>query len=544
MTEVALHKRLDLVCMYTVDEALHGSLIVFVTSLGDRYVTEVIAEVRVILIPHFGHDLGRRHFIMLRTSKKRQREVIHVVTPGAQQLATTALRSQRRRFNTPSLLVPVVAAASGAGLVGETLRRFWRRSSQNPKPKVTTQNQIEADPITQGYSRYKMPKKYPGIYSGRFRKAKAKPNVYNGVVFKQETGYNVSDDDGTALPGGLTSPTGCVWTGVTALVWQQFPRNVLLAILRKLCSSKGFEFNSADDKIQDTFSSLTAANVGTFQYIYTQSGAPNPIHRTVNIVVNNTWEDLAQAWLNDMIAHITSYHDIQFQKCFIQSRVDNVNNYQVPQSVMALNMIGLQISFTTTHTLFIQNRTRDTGGGDTTDAVDTNPLMGRIYMVKGSYLKSDLIQNTDVTWGVPNDGSGRFIIEPQKWVADSDQQQLFSRVVPRSAINGCYKVANVQLQPGEIKKASVTFKDKMAFNRLFFMAFMPGLATSWDFPIRYGKSMVVALQKVVRTATVDSQEAYDSRIQIACTNRQYFQIEAHPKRKTAFIPRNLQPEVA
>lgn len=448
----------------------------------------------------------------------------------------------------PHIVRDVVLPILGS-VISETLKRANNRKPkpENPRKRKRTapKTQIEIAEDTQGYSRRMPPKTYPGTFGGRFRRAKRKPNIYNGVVFKREDGFNLADDDGTQLPGALTSPTGCVWTGVSALVWSQFPRNILLAILRKLCASKGFEFNSADDRIDDTLGGSFAPNSGEFHYIYTSSGTVDPVHRVVQIVTHNTWEQLALDWLNDIAGHIGEYADIQFQKCFIQPRVDNASdNARILQSVMALNMIDMKISYTATHTMFIQNRTRDTGGGDTTDAVDTNPLMGRIYVVGNSYLKSNLIAATGDQWGVANDNSGRFEIHPQRWTVNSDQQQLFSRVVPKSAFSDCYKVANIKLQPGEIKKASVTKSDKMSFDRLFFLAFMPGLATNWDFPIRYGKSMVMGFQKVVRTAAVDSQTAYDSRIQLACTTRQYLRVEAHPKRKAAFIARNVQPEVA
>lgn len=479
---------------------------------------------------------------MLR-HRKRQRDTtfIEVITPGARELAKRR-SSVRSYFNTGKrrFLAPAAAVVGAAGIARTIANRVFRTVGTQTNPKPKTQEKNTQNPKNFVEKRYSN-----GMYSGRFKKGKRKPNVYNGVVMKRETGYNVADDDGTLTPGAYTSPIGCVWTGVTALVSDEFQRTVLLAILRKMCAAKGFEFNSGDDKINDTTQTAVGGSMGSFHYTFRQGGDNTSEERSIAMASTLKWIDLTNLWLADMKSLFSAYSDIKFDKIWIYSKANDAGNVTNIVPVMALNMIDLKIKYTATHSLFIQNRTKDTDGGDNTDAVDTNPLMGRIYIANGSYVRTNLQgQNAGVDWGRPNQGSGRFVIEPQKWTVNGDSQQLFSRLVPKSAFEDCYKSVNVKLQPGEIKKASVTHKKFVKFDTLFWKAFLPEMVLTERFPIQFGKSMVFGFQKIVRTATIDSATAYDSRIQIACTNRQYLAVEAFPVRKQAFIARNLQPEVS
>lgn len=478
---------------------------------------------------------------------KRKRESPYLY-PNLSRWAYTQIA---RELGIPESIVRLAPRA--VDLINE-YRGFYSPASEVGRPRAVAAavpDNIPTPTQTQTYT-YKRPKTQtqrapnnPGMYTGRFRKPKRQPNIYNGVVYKREDGFNVSDDDGTATPGAYASPIGSAWTGITALPWFEFPRNVLLSILRKLCAAKGFEFNSADDLVADTMNTTIGTNVGTFHYTYRKSGNNIPVEQSFAIVAGHTWGDLAATWVTNIGTFITSYGDIHFDKIWIYGKDNDGPNITNLMPVMSLNLTGMKIKYSASHSIFIQNRTKDTGAGESTDAIDTNPLYGKIYIIGNSFLRTNL-QSDDpgVAWGVANDQSGRFVIEPQKWTANGNMQQLFSRPVPKAAFNRCYQVSNIRLQPGEIKKATVTMRDTLSFDDLFMKVFLPGYATPEDMPIKYGKSMVVAFQKVVRTAAVNSSEAYDCRIQLACTTRQYQSIEAIPKRKQAFIAQNIQPEVS
>jgi hypothetical protein len=482
---------------------------------------------------------------MLRRNKRTRAgsSPINVYTPGARALAHSQ-KSVRAYFPTTKRARFGSAAAAVAGVAAgvEAVRRAVTRGTQTTNPKVKTKTKE---------TQKSAPKSMYGLnslYSGRFRRPRTKPNITRGIVFRREDAFTVEDSDGTAEPGAHTSPIGAVYTGVTAIVNNDFQINVLLAILRVLCRAKGFEFNSPDDLIKDTTNTLTGSNVGSFHYLYRQNGNNSPVDRSFSIGAEWTWWDLASNWFFDMNADtiMQKTGTFLFDKIFIYGKTNDASNVTVIAPLMSLNMRGLKISYNASHTLYIQNRTKDSGGDDNVETVDSNPIKGKLYVINTNSLQLGLMgQNPGVSVGTPNAQSGRFQIEPQLWTKDGAMQQLMARPPSKAAFRRCSAVRNITLQPGEIKKGSVNMTGKDYFDKIFTKFFSPIFAEGGtnEWAAHAGKSIIFGFEKCVRTSAVDSATAYACRLQLGCTNRQYLTVEAHPMRKQPFIAKNITQHI-
>lgn len=485
----------------------------------------MIAEVRVILNPHFGYDTGGRHFNMLRNRKRQRDEVLHFVTPGADRLLQRTVRGYRFNRNRPRLLVPISAAVAGAGVIGETIRRGYNRAtrafgSQTTKTKTKNKSTQTPKSLTMAY------------YNGRF-KAPMKISPLDGVIYKQEYPLVVTDAQTT---GG--AQLGCAWVGGTCISRNWFHQTILLAILRKLVRVGGHEFNSGDDRIVQILGSFVNNLAGELKYHYKSARTNLVSEHQISLESDATWNDVAAKWLSNLRSVFSTPDEIHFLRVHIIFKVNNNGNNRVMLPSWTLPMIGLKIKFKVSHTLFIQNRTNDSGNGDATDTVDTNPLMGKLYEINSSNIATQQItvQGPATTnYGVMSPSSGFLNIKPTDW-NEGSARQAWARPFGPKFLKGCKKVSNITLQPGEIKKHRIDFQDNISFDKLWLKVMGPEVDEDRN-PFLYGKSQLIGLSKVVRTNT---SLTAGPPIVLGCTARHFMVAEALPKTKMSFIAENVQ----
>lgn len=489
----------------------------------------MVAEVRVILIPHFGDQVGGRPFFIM--SKKRTR---YNTTP------TWVLAQLASELGIPRRLLTQVP-----NLADRILGYFNPRDpNQFPKPSTqrsTATKQIPFPVITETTEteETKHPKRrHNGMYVGRFNNQRKRPSVWSGVTEQLEYGLNVTDE---ATPGAGDNQIGCCWVGATAVVHKPFEKLVLLAILREMVNNSGHDFNNGDELVQGTLTTV-AGDSAKLHYGYRVNGDQTVLERSKTIGQTAKWNDVAADWYDDLDTAITLFSQINFEYVAIRSygisaTVDTIQ--QMP--LYNLSMRGMKIKFSCSSTMYVQNRTQATDGDDSAEVIDTNPLMGKIYVVNDTHVNAGLSTFAPgVSWGRPTIDTGYIQLQPNNWTNPQWKQQ-FARPFHFRNFDRCYSSANINLQPGEIKKNSIVFKDHIYFDELFLKAFMPGLVADVNarrYPLHYGKSQVFALQKVVRTGT-----AATSTISIACTLRTYMVIEAQSVKRRPFIAENKQTQV-
>lgn len=471
--------------------------------------------------------------------RKRQRGddfVINIVTPGAQELAkrprkvTEFFKSKKPRF-----LLPGAVVAAGAGLAVEGARRLYRSFGTQTDPVIHTRTKTKTK--TQ---KAKRRTQKAGMYVGRFKKQKKRPSVYNGVTQQMEYGLNVADE---ATPGAGDNQIGCCWVGSTALVHRPFEKLVLLSILREMVNNSGHDFNNGDELVMGTTNTVET-NTGRLFYGYRQNGDQTVVEREFPILQTAKWNDVVQDWYDDMGTAISQFTQWNFEYVAVRSNVNTTatsGGYLAQMPLYNLNMRGLKVKFSCTSTMFIQNRTQATDGDDSAEVIDTNPLMGKIYVINDTYVNAGMsTQNPGVSWGQPTLDTGYIQLQPNNWTNPQVKQQ-FARPFHHKNFDRCYTSAKITLQPGEIKKNTIAFADHLYFDTLFLKAFMPGLvatANARRYPYHYGKSQMFGLHKVVRSGTGTT-----SKVSLACTLRTYMTVEAQSVKKRPFIAENKQTQV-
>lgn len=369
------------------------------------------------------------------------------------------------------------------------------------------------------------------VYSGRFKPQRPISDL-NGVIYREESAKEI--DDAKTVGG---DQLGCAWVGTTCIVRNWFQRTILLAILRKLARAGGHEFNSGDEKVNQLIGTYTAPFTGTFIYHWKTARANLVTEDTVNINNNWTWNDLATGWLNDLRASFNNTDVVYFLRCHIQFRNnDPTNNNENVMASFTLPMVNLKLKFKVNNTIFIQNRTNDSGGGDNVDTVDTNPLYGKIYVVNDSQIATKQITvygPTSTAYGAPV--GGWITIDPTEWNEGSNRQ-LWARPFDAKVLGRCNLASNITLQPGEIKKNKISFQDELSFDKLFLKAFFPEVDQD-RYPFLYGKTQLVGLSKIVRT---NPSLTEGPAIKLGCTSRWFMIAEAIPRRRMSFIGENVQ----
>lgn len=493
----------------------------------------MIAEVRVILISSLRRpSRGSAIFIMSKKRTRYNTTPLWVIAQLAQELQI------------PQRLIRQVP-----GITDRILGYFNPRDPEQFPSRSTKRSTATDLPIplrttteTEKKKKKRTRKSFnEGMYVGRFRGQKKRPSVWNGVSAQFEYGLNVADE---ATPDAGDNQIGCCWIGSTAIIHRPFEKLVLLSILREMVNNSGHDFNNGDELVQGTVTTIASAT-GQLKYGYRQNGDQTVVERSVDIGQTNKWNDVVESWYNDMNTTISNFNQFNFE--YVALRVYDQTSgssggliSQMP--LYNLNMRGLKIKFSCSSTMFVQNRTQATDGDDSAEVIDTNPLMGKIYVINDTYVNAGLSTfNPGVSWGQPTIDTGYIQLQPNNWTNAQTKQQ-FARPFHHKNIDRCYTSAKITLQPGEIKKNTVTFKDYVYFDTLFLKTFMPGLvanANSRRFPFHYGKSQLMAFEKVVRSGT-----ATTSKIAIACTLRTYMTVEAQAVKKRPFIAENKQDQVA
>ena len=152
----------------------------------------------------------------------------------------------------------------------------------------------------------------------------------------------------------------------------------------------------------------------------------------------------------------------------------------------------------------VQNTTPGDGGGLTTDAIDANPIQGRLFKF------SDLVPDTRDTFEV----SGYTDLENDIANAPGDgmiipnvNPSISWRGIPdHTAFRNCIGYSKVFLQPGEIKNYKFAFNYIGTIDKLMrglWFGSNKRVHSALSTTHRMGQSLLFALEKVVRTGVQD-----------------------------------------
>ncbi|ALE29796.1 coat protein [Lake Sarah-associated circular virus-45] len=142
--------------------------------------------------------------------------------------------------------------------------------------------------------------------------------------------------------------------------------------------------------------------------------------------------------------------------------------------------------------LKVQNRSVSASAGTTSDAVDANPLMGKLYHFKGGCPRSRIV-NAALVESVP-DLSG--VITARAASLVSAGAQAMSEPPRGNAWWNCSGTSGVKLQPGHIKYDSVYYQNAMPILKFLTAMNMASGPTGKQIHL-FGKSSLLALEDVI-----------------------------------------------
>lgn len=196
----------------------------------------------------------------------------------------------------------------------------------------------------------------------------------------------------------------------------------------------------------------------------------------------------------------------------------------IPNNIVYFEAVGLSIEYTTSlekvfhcsadammvefdcvSNLQIQNRTKASGVGDETSALDitNNPLRGKQYM--GFYNLHPYRFNNDTSVAIPSlgytNGNGALYVGASNSEFTTDMSNLMKKPPPRSAFGNVVKNSYVQIAPGEIRRSKIRTHKKMSFNnfvKLYLDAFRGAtvIYTLNEALVRAGKACFFGFEKM------------------------------------------------
>jgi hypothetical protein len=340
--------------------------------------------------------------------------------------------------------------------------------------------------------RYNKKRFETGRWAGRFKKKRGRNarRLYGYVKARTE---HVGEVVGTtaSIPA---------WFGATAMTGKRVGRMLCLAALQRLAGLMGRSFTN-----ENVFIDATANNGGTFHYRINSGGELAFFDRTVSIGLGDTWAVLASNWLNDLDG-TPIVDSLNFIECYIVFKDDDA----VPSTLGSgprLDMTEMLVDYKIDCTVRIQNRTGANSSAELdTDLVDVNPILGRIYVLKGSTPVVNLSTDSSVTTTLDSDNtSGLITLNAADATMNDGIANLFKRVQSPNIFRNVKRSNGLKLQPGEIKYVKESAKGKAYFDTFFRCLVNPTLNLTANPSTRntnkMGKCLMFGFEKAMRTGT-------------------------------------------
>lgn len=328
-----------------------------------------------------------------------------------------------------------------------------------------------------------------GLYAGKFKKGK-RPSLMNRVVQRTESNGEVS--------AGAADEVA--WVCASNVAPNTAGPVVFLAVLKRLARKMGQDFRTAHQFV-DARTTTQSGSAGIFRYRYCVVGEPNVQERQLTILDSTTWGNLAGAWWNDLSAF--GYTRVDFMECYIEFLTRDATTNVVAGVEARVDLSEAVLKYHIVSALKIQNRTGANAGTEVdAENIEQNPIQGKCFHLKGHTLAFQWNNDTTITPSFrPNEDSGIVTIDPQDATLNAGMQNMLKRPT-----NGIFKytdmVQNVRLQPGHIKKNSITSTGSMYFNNFVNRVLMESAtgANIGDM-FNFGKVQAFCFEKTLRTGT-------------------------------------------
>lgn len=396
---------------------------------------------------------------------------------------------------TPAPLRGAVAALQTALPVARTILRA-ARSGQPAARSIAAQTE------TQARGRRAFGGSSVGRYTGRFRRPRRKlPRAANVELKYARSGYSIKRE----THGGVADPH-CVYLGTSTYDKDQITRTIIGAAYRKLFTKAGIPVPAANEipALQDPLDAGQPFAGGfkiTLTYLDSSGVATQEDHF---IADRQTFESLvvANPIYNTIRNSMDSRSDgnrSEFERLALYLNIGGA----APFRLMAeLNLKQEHIDLHIKCSMVVQNRTKSafaTGNQDDSDRVDTQPLKGWLYNFSSAVPEHK-------TYGVTqlkrlSEFEGMMLVR-------SEELPLQYREPPHPKFWGnCIKQAYVKLEPGEIKRAFVTYSVKGSFSDVVNRKLAARIGTQ-GVSRAFGRSMLFAMEERLNSGSTNRIELY------------------------------------
>lgn len=392
--------------------------------------------------------------------------------------------------------VPYVGAALNAYDAARTVSKMFRSKKRKQSSAVKTVQKKKKNRYFENNS--------TGVYAGRFRKMSKKgPKLETylmrkGVHFTQETYGDVVDDHAAYM--------------VHSTYYKDLYINAIMGcLIRKLLEKHGITVGSLDNEIPF----ISPSNSGGFKFQYVHVNAVTNVYTTVDYIVLD----------NDNISGVISnFAGMRSHINALLTRMDPGFNQEIPYSLALyshnpnledsrleafLDLQNETIALYAQSTITIQNRTKGAGAtGSESDRVDNQPLTGLSYEFRGAdpKLRKTIIQQVPGITNGPNHYLARIRADGLNLVpAGTMDNDYWEPPVPKHFAN-VLKSSKVLLQPGSIKKSTISWKIKFKLPKLLDrlaatqQSFLGGVQVLTGVP---GKSQMFCFEEAIHTASAN-----------------------------------------
>lgn len=315
---------------------------------------------------------------------------------------------------------------------------------------------------------------YTGLVRPR-RRARVSAGARRGFQAVWEKGGTTSSADHVGITHG--PPQGSIMLAAVGAIW------------RRLYEKTGFEVASwkAVPEI--------AANLFDVKYTYIKDAEGTEQVRSLSgMVGTETHEALVILLRNHMLDTVTASDDV-FNLVRIQLVPLSSLGYQAFQGSLSLVRMKVKIDFSST--LMTQNRTPgQAAADDSANDVTHNPLVGRIWKVRGNEVKLTYANYS---------GTHGTVCEPERGISTALPDITISKCNGPADFKNTVSTKRIRLGAGEIMKTSVSHSQFMYLDQLFrkmmpFLRIATGATADTELTSMYfGSSEHIQFEKMVDT---------------------------------------------
>jgi len=346
-----------------------------------------------------------------------------------------------------------------------------------------------------------------GVYVGKLRRKPWNRNLQKKMKFNKFGTEFVREDR------GKVNDPNCVYVG-HSIASQQVVQSVARAIVRAIWKKAGVDVTDFDLNIP-----MSATNSYTLSWKYIKDVTSTGVWTTNNIgiVLGTSYEKLSEDLVTAMVLAFTDANPTN-EGPWQTLRVCDftlISGLGTPaeQAMARITANGLNIEFDFFSSLAVQNITLAAAGGDINDELSTNvennPLKGKIYqstkMSNGFLVRYKPNASTPSFKNMIADRASGLIVE----AASAMGSDLYDKPPP-PALFSTTKSSPVLIQPGQIKRDVIKFKNTMHIDK-FLNTFAVSMwrntnlsgspeGESW---VPFGLAHVVALEKVLDSGATE-----------------------------------------